>query len=67
MNYKKLRRLNRGLYIHIVNMTKSGTNRHLEIHEKTIEEQTKNLPLRSTCFINLSLILKLEVDSFKHN
>ena len=38
MNYKNC--CNSGVYIYIVNMTKAGTNRHEEIHDKTLEEQT---------------------------
>ena len=39
MNYKILLKTVTGDFIYIVNMTKPETiNRHLEIHEKTLEE-----------------------------
>ena len=58
MNYKKQTVLRD--FIYIVNMTKPETNRHLEIHEKTLEEQTF-VGASRTCLINLlmSFILKL--------
>ena len=39
MNYKKLMLTVIGDFIYIVNMTKPVTNRHYEIHEKTVEKQ----------------------------
>ena len=56
---------NSGLYKYR-DMTKPGTNRHLEIHEKTLGEQNFLCASR-TCLINLplSFILKLlEVNTF---
>ena len=41
MNYKKLLLPVIGDFVCIVNMTKPGTNRHEEVHEKTLEEQKK--------------------------